>query len=117
MPHLQFSFTVLAQTINGALQGLGRIFIPAVALGTGVLTKLILNLILVPIPSIGVNGAAFSSVVCHIISFSIGFYVLRKSIKLDLGFMKFVFKPILATFIMSVCSYVIYMQLAFIDKY
>lgn len=105
-------FTVLAQTINGALQGLGRIFIPAVALGTGVLTKLILNLILVPIPSIGVNGAAFSSVVCHIISFSIGFYVLRKSIKLDLGFMKFVFKPILATFIMSVCSYVIYMQLA-----
>lgn len=105
-------FTVLAQTINGALQGLGKIFIPAVALGTGVLVKLILNLVLVPIPSIGVNGAAFSSVVCHIISFTIGFYVLRKSIKLDLGFMKFVFKPILATFIMSVCSYVIYMKLS-----
>lgn len=105
-------FTVLAQTINGALQGLGKIFIPAVALGTGVLVKLILNLILVPIPSIGVNGAAFSSVVCHIISFSIGFYVLRRSIKLDLGFMKFVFKPIIATFIMSVCSYVIYMKLS-----
>jgi len=105
-------FTVLAQTINGALQGLGKIFIPAIALGTGVIVKLILNLILVPIPSIGVNGAAFSSVVCHIISFTIGFYVLRKCISLNLGFTKFVFKPVLATFIMSVCSYVIYLQLS-----
>ena len=105
-------FTVLAQTINGALQGLGKIFVPAIALGAGVLVKLILNLILVPIPSIGVNGAAFSSVVCHIISFTIGFTVLRKSIKLDLGFVKFVVKPILATFIMAVCSYVIYINLA-----
>lgn len=105
-------FTVLAQTINGALQGLGKIFVPAIALGAGVLVKLILNLILVPIPSIGVNGAAFSSVVCHIISFTIGFTVLRKSIKLDLGFVRFVLKPILATFIMAVCSYVIYINLA-----
>lgn len=105
-------FTVLAQTINGALQGLGKIFVPAIALGAGVIVKFILNLILIPIPSIGVNGAAFSSVVCHIISFIIGFSVLRRSIKLDLGFVKFVLKPILTTFIMSVCSYVIYMYLS-----
>mgnify|MGYP004637092805 CR=1 FL=1 len=107
-------FTVLAQTINGALQGLGKIFVPAIALGSGVLVKLILNLVLVSIPSIGVNGAAFSSVVCHIISFSIVFYVLRKNIELDLGFVKFVFKPVLATFIMSVCSYVLYLKLSLI---
>ena len=105
-------FTVLAQTINGALQGLGKIFVPAIALGAGVIVKFVLNLILIPIPSIGVNGAAFSSVVCHIISFTIGFTVLRRSIKLDLGFVKFVLKPILTTFIMSVCSYVIYMYLS-----
>jgi len=105
-------FTVLAQTINGALQGLGKIFVPAIALGAGVLVKLVLNLILVPIPTIGINGAAFSSVVCHIISFTIGFYVLRKCVKLDLGFVKFVLKPVMATFVMSVCSYVIYMQLS-----
>lgn len=105
-------FTVLAQTINGALQGLGKIFVPAIALGAGVIVKLILNLILIPIPTIGINGAAFSSVVCHIISFSIGYCVLRKHIKLDLGLIKFVLKPVMATFIMAVCSYVIYMQLS-----
>lgn len=105
-------FTVLAQTINGALQGLGKIFVPAIALGTGVLVKLILNLVLIPIPTIGVNGAALSSVVCHIVSFSIGFYVLKKSMNVDLGFVKFVLKPVLSTFIMCICSYVIYLQLS-----
>lgn len=104
-------FTVLAQTVNGALQGLGKLLIPAIALTCGVIVKLILNLTLVPIESIGILGAAFSSVVCHVISFSIGFTVLRKSIKLDLGFVKFFLKPVFATFIMSVCSYFIYLKL------
>lgn len=104
-------FTVLAQTVNGALQGLGKLMIPAIALATGVIVKLILNLILVPMENIGILGAAFSSVVCHIISFTIGFAVLRKSMKLDLGFFKFILKPFFATFIMSVCSYFIYLKL------
>lgn len=104
-------FTVLAQTVNGALQGLGKLMVPAIALGAGVTVKFMLNLTLVPIQSIGILGAAFSSVVCHMISFSIGFTVLRKNIKLNLGFNKFVFKPILSTLIMSIVSYYMYMQL------
>jgi len=107
-------FTVLAQTINGALQGLGKVMVPAIALGTGVTVKLILNLVLVPIEEIGILGAAFSSVACHIVSFTIGYTVLRKQMKLNLNFMNFVFKPILATFMMAVCSYVIYLKLAVI---
>ena len=72
------------------------------------LVKLILNLILVPIPSIGVNGAAWASVACHLVAFSIAFTALRKNIKLNLTFSKFVIKPILATAIMGICSYFIY---------
>lgn len=49
---LTIIFTILDQTINGALQGFGKLMIPAVALGIGVIVKLILNLILIPIPSI-----------------------------------------------------------------
>ena len=104
-------FTVLAQTVNGALQGLGKLMVPAIALGAGVLVKFILNIILVPIEGIGILGAAFSSVVCHIISFTIGFTVLRKNMELDLGFSKFILKPFLATFVMSICSYFVYLKL------
>lgn len=108
---LTIIFTVLAQTVNGALQGLGKIMVPAMALGTGVFAKLILNLVLVPIPTIGANGAAIGSVVCHMISFTIGFSVLRKNMKLNLDFGKFVIKPIIATAMMVICSYYLYIVL------
>ena len=49
----------------------------------GVVAKLILNLILIPIPSIGIYGVAIGSIVCHIISFSIGFIVLKRSLKMN----------------------------------
>ena len=108
---LTILFTILDQTINGALQGFGKLKIPAISLGCGVIAKLILNLILVPIPSIGVNGAAIASVVCHMVAFTIAMTSLMKNIKLDLTFSKFVIKPILATAIMGICSYFIYLVL------
>ncbi len=105
---LTIIFTVLAQTVNGALQGFGKIMVPATALGVGVVAKFILNLILVPIPWIGACGAAIGSVVCHMISFTIGFTVLRKTIPLNLGWKKFLIKPAFCTGIMAVCSYALY---------
>lgn len=104
-------FTILDQTINGALQGFGKVKVPAIALGCGVITKLILNLILIRIPSINVYGAAIGSVACHVVAFSIAITVLKKNIKLNLTFNKFVLKPVIATTIMGVCSYFIYIVL------
>ena len=104
-------FTVLEQTINGALQGLGKVMVPAIALGVGVLAKLVCNLVLVPIPSIGAAGAAMGSVVCHMVACAIVFIVIRRSIRLKLGFSKFIVKPVLATIMMGICSYAIYFVL------
>lgn len=102
-------FTVLAQTINGALQGLGKVMVPAFAFGVGVIVKLILNIVLIPIPSIGVNGAAIGTILCNLIACVIGFSVLKKNMDIKFTFSKYVIKPILATIIMSVCSYAIYL--------
>ena len=46
------------------------------------------------------------------VAFTLAINVLRKNIKLDLGFVKFVIKPILATIIMAICSYFVYMLLS-----
>ncbi len=108
---LTIIFTILDQTINSILQGYGKLRIPAIALGCGVIVKLILNLILVPIPSIGVNGAAIASVACHLVAFMISITALKRTIKLKLGVRRFVIKPILATIIMGICSYFIYSSL------
>lgn len=109
---LAIIFTVLEQTVNGALQGLGKIMIPTVALIIGVAVKFILNLVLVPIPEIGAAGAAFATVACHAIAFFIGFNVLRANMKLNLNFSKFVAKPALATIMMAICSYATYLILS-----
>ena len=65
-----------------------------------------------PIPEIGVNGAAIASVACHLVAFTIAITSLRKNIKLDLSFSKFVIKPVLATVIMGICSYFVYLTLS-----
>ena len=104
-------FTVLAQTINGALQGLGKVMAPALALCLGVVIKCILNIVLVPIPGIGVNGAAIGSVVCHAIACIISFVILKKHIEFDFSIKKCIIKPILATIMMIICSWFVYISL------
>ena len=109
-------FTAMEQTINGALQGLGKVFVPAAALTIGVLVKLILNLILVPIPTDvfplgGAVGAAFATDMCHIIAFLIVFTVLRKTVDLKLNFNKMVIKPLIASLMMGIVSYGAYILL------
>ncbi len=105
---LTIIFAVLMQTTNGALQGLGRIIVPAVTSFIGVMFKLILNLILVPNPEFGVNGAAIASVVNNFLAFFLSFIVLSRTIKLNLNFKKFILKPAIATLAMCVCSYYLY---------
>ncbi len=101
-------FSILDQTINGALQGFGKVMVPAVALGIGCIVKLILNLILLRIEPLNVYGAAIASIACHAIAFIIVFNVLKKYVKLDLPFKKFILKPAIATTIMGICSYTLF---------
>lgn len=108
---LTIIFTILDQTINGALQGYGKLMIPTISLATGVFVKFIFNITLIKIPSIGVYGAAWGSVACHLVAFCIAFTMLRKNIKLNLTFSKFVVKPVVATVIMGICSYFTYLAL------
>lgn len=75
----------------------------------GVVAKLILNIALIQIPCIGVNGAAIGTIVCNAIACIIGFSVLKKNIDIKFSFSKYIFKPVIATIIMSVCSYAIYL--------
>ena len=102
-------FSVVTQTINGALQGLGKIMTPAITSFVGLIIKLILNIILIQIPSIGIYGAIIGSIVNNIVACALSFIVLMKTIKLDISCIKYIFKPIIATIIMGICSYFTYL--------
>ncbi len=94
-------FTALDQTICGSLQGLGKVRVPAFGLLCGATAKYILNRILIPMPGVGIYGAAISSVVCHVVAFAICFVSLRRAIPLRIKRDRFIIKPILCTLVMS----------------
>ena len=96
------------QTTNGALQGLGKIMVPAVTSFIGIILKLVLNIVLIPNPQFGINGAAIASVTHNFFAFLLSFIFLIKTIKLDLNLNKFIIKPVIATIAMCACSYYIY---------
>lgn len=104
---ISITFTMLNQNVNSILHGLGKTIIPAICLGIGAIIKFILNTTLVNIdPEIfilgGTAGAAFSTVVYHIVTFLINLYIMQKNIKIDFGLRTFL-KPMIATIIMSIC--------------
>lgn len=98
-------FTLMNQTVAGALQGLGKVMAPAASLGCGAIVKLILNLILVRNPQIGIYGAAISSVAAALTAMIINLIVLRNKIKLDTDKVSLIIKPIIATLVMGAVAF------------
>ena len=109
-------FTALNQTISGSLQGMGKVYTPATGLVCGCIVKVILNIVLIRIPSVNIYGAAISSVVCQVISFCICFTVLARNISLKMNINKYVFKPLLAGIVMGVVAYLVYALLSMVIK-
>ncbi len=102
-------FVVLTQTINGALQGLGKVNVPVIAFAFGAIIKLIFNIVLIPI--IGIKGAIISSIISHIISFIICFISLKRNLQMTFKINKFFIKPLISSIGMLLCSYFTYIEL------
>lgn len=105
---LTIIFVVLIQTINGALQGLGKVNVPVIAFALGGIVKLILNLILIPIDRIGIYGAIISSIISDICIFFICLVALKKSLDNKFSLKKFIIKPAISSIIMLFSSYAVY---------
>lgn len=101
-------FTALNQTISGSLQGLGKVYVPATGLLIGCLVKIILNIILIRIPEINIYGAAISSIVCQIISFSYCFTILTKNLPLKMSLKKYIIKPLISNGLMGIVAFLTY---------
>lgn len=102
-------FVVLTQTINGALQGLGKVNTPVIAFAIGAAIKLIFNILLIPI--VGVKGAIIASILSHITSFIICFISLKRNLDIRFNLDKFLIKPIIASIMMATVSYFTYVKL------
>ena len=104
-------FVAMNHTLQGSLFGLGKMYVPALALLTGSVVKICLNLILIRNPNINIYGAMISSFVCQIITFTIIYTTLKKSIDFKIDVKNGILKPLLSGIIMSLVIVVTYMLL------
>ncbi len=107
-------FAALAQTMTGSLQGIGKIYVPAISLLFGCIAKIILNILLIRIPSVNIYGAAISSIACQFISCAICFIVLSKHCSVKITPIKYIIKPLIASTAMGAAAIGVYKLIMFI---
>ena len=105
-------FSSINFILNGVLYGVGKTFVPAVALTVGSAVKLGLNIWLVNIPNVNIYGAVFSTVVYNVLIFIIEFLVVRRSVKLQIDVMRCFIKPIFSSAVMGVIVFFTYKLLS-----
>ncbi len=101
-------FSSMNYILNGVLYGIGKTFVPAVALGIGSLIKLGLNVLLVNIPSVNIYGAVFSTVLYNILIFIIELAVVKRCVKLQVDMQRCFVKPIFSSTVMGVAVFFAY---------
>ena len=104
-------FSMLTQTINSILQGLGKNNIPMYASLIGVIVKIFSNIILVPIYGIYEKGAIIGNIFSSIVSFIIVYRELEKTIILKKKIFILSIKPITLSIFMIVISKMVYKYL------
>ena len=101
------AFTVLAvgvyQVSGGALQGLGRVFIPMSSLIIGAIIKAVLNYVLLAQPGADIRMAAISTVVAFTVAALHNLYQLGRIVGWKWFSLKqLVIKPVVATLVMAI---------------
>lgn len=105
-------FLSVLQTLNGVLQGLGKVMVPVMALGAGAAAKVVLVYTLVGIPSIGIYGAPISTFVCYLIAAVIDIIMVKKLTGVKFGFAECVLRPAAASVLMGFAAWGAYALLS-----
>ena len=105
-------FVAVNYVINGGLYGIGKIYIPAIALLVGGIVKFILNIVLISNPNIYILGSPISSVVCQLVAVTICYVALKKHIKLEHDIKNHVIKPVFSACVMGAVAWLSYKLLS-----
>lgn len=98
-------FLSLVTPLNAIFQGIGRVDIPVKFLLIGAVIKLVLNYVLVAIPSINVMGASISTICCYFIIATLSLTKLKKIVGVKLNFASSLFKPLFCGFVCGIAAF------------
>lgn len=105
---ISIPFIILAQTSTAILQGIGIYTMPVVNLALGCVVKVILTIILVPIPEINIYGAVIGTIFGYIIASVLNMMLLSKALNITVNFYNVIIKPSFASLLMIIAVVLIY---------
>ena len=94
-------FLALCQTVTGVLQGIGRVKVPVVGAILGAIVKVILNALLIRIPSINVLGAVLSTTGCYAVASVFNLCMLSHIMRVRIDLLASLFKPLIGSVVMG----------------
>ena len=94
--------------MSSSLQGIGKMTLPVINLFIGAVVKIIVTFILVGIPALNINGAAFGTVCAYLTAAILNYRGLRKHANVELDLKDIFLRPLLASVIMGVSAIVFY---------
>ena len=103
-------FSLIAQVAEGALNGIGRLIIPGVAILISGLTKYILNVLFIPI--YGEVVVPITTIIYHLVNCLIVVIVLYRTLKTRPDIKNIIVKPFIASGIMGLIVYALHKLLS-----
>lgn len=95
-------FLITTQITTSVLQGTRYYYRPVIHLLIGCIIKIILTMVLVPLPKINIYGAVIATIVSYVIVTLLNLMHLRIKFKYKVKFIESFLKPILASLIMII---------------
>lgn len=103
-------FIIIAQTSTSILNGIGKTLVPVFIMIIGSIIKVLINIILVPIPSLNIKGAAYGTLIAYLTVALIDYLLVVKYTKTNINLKEVFIKPLICTIVMIfivILSYVI----------
>ena len=94
-------FLALCQTVTGVLQGIGHVKVPVIGALLGAVVKVILNALLIRIPSINVVGAVLSTTGCYAVASVFNLFMLSSIMRVHIDLLGSLFKPLIGSAVMG----------------
>lgn len=107
---LALSIITLAimRTFSTSLQGIGKMMLPVWNLFIGAMVKAVVSYILLGIPAININGAAFGSVIAYVTAGILNYRALRRYANVTIDMKSVFIKPLIAALIMGAATFASY---------
>ena len=101
-------FNSLVLLLNAFMQAHGDVTTPVINMLLGGIVKIVVNFILVGIPSINIIGAPIGTLVCYAFITALDLLSMRRSVKTDPAVWSNLLRPLLASAIMGGATFLVY---------